>query len=156
MGERVDQAERVVQAAPNAVWRALTDPDALAQWLPPEGMTGSFERFDLRPGGGYRMTLRYRDAGEAPGKSGADRDVVEGRFAEIVPGERLVQLVDFESDDPAFAGTMRMTWAIAAQDEATCVTIRAQDVPSGISAEDHADGLASSLENLARLVERAP
>lgn len=153
---RVDLAERMLPAGKDAVWRALTDPDALAEWLPPEGMTGSFERFDLHPGGTYRMALVYRDASGSPGKSGADRDIVEGRYAEIVPGERIVQLADFESDDPAFAGSMRLTWEIAAEGDGTRVAIRAEDVPSGISAEDHAAGLASSLENLAAFLARAP
>lgn len=156
MTGRVDRAERRLQAAPEAVWRALTDPDLLSAWLPPEGMTGSFERFEQRPGGGYRMILAYDDPAANAGKSGDGQDVVEGRFGEIVPGERLEQRVEFESDDPAFAGTMRMIWEIAAEGTGTRVTIRAEDVPSGISAEDHREGLASSLANLAALVETAP
>jgi hypothetical protein len=67
----------------------------------------------------------------------------------------VVQAVDFVSDDPAYAGTMIMTWEIAAVDSGTRVEIRADDVPDGISAEDHAIGLASSLANLAAYVEKA-
>ncbi len=62
--------------------------------------------------------------------------------------------VVFASDDPAYAGTMRMTWSLAPADGGTRVTFRADDVPPGISAQDHADGLASSLAQLAVLVER--
>lgn len=145
-----------MRATPGAVWRALTHPDLLAAWLPPHGMAGRFEHFDLRPGGGYRMILSYDDPAANPGKSGDGHDVVDGRFGEIVPGERLEQLVEFESDDPALAGTMRMIWAIAADDGGARVAIRAEDVPSGISAEDHREGLASSLANLAALVEEMP
>lgn len=145
-----------MRAGPDKVWRALTDPALLAAWLPPEGMTGSFAHFDLRPGGGYRMTLAYDDPAADAGKSGDGHDIVEGRFAAIEPGERVEQLVEFESDDPAFAGTMRMIWEIAAEGAGTRVTIRAEDVPSGISAEDHQVGIASSLANLAALVEQAP
>src|SRR5438132_12538543 len=83
-------------------------------WLPPGGMTGRFERFDARPGGSYRMVLTYPDASGAPGKATADSDIVEARFADIVPGERVVQAVDFVSDDPAYAGTMTMTWQVTA------------------------------------------
>lgn len=156
MAGRTDSAERLMRAAPDVVWRALTEPGLLALWLPPDGMTGSFSHFDLRPGGGYRMTLAYDDPAANAGKSGDGHDVVEGRFAGIVPGERLEQLVAFESDDPAFAGTMRMVWVIGVEDAGTRVMIRAEDVPPGISAEDHREGLASSLANLAALVERAP
>ena len=80
------------------------------------------------------MVLTYADASGAPGKSTAGSDIVEARFVDIVPGERVVQAVDFVSDDLAYAGT--------------------EDVPDGISAEDHAAGLSSSLANLAAYVER--
>ncbi len=117
-------------------------------------MSGSFERFDARPGGSYRLVLTYDDASTAQGKTTAGSDVVEARFLEVVPGRRVVQAVDFVSDDPAHAGTMTMTWEVAAEGAGTRVDIRADDVPTGISAEDHATGLASSLANLARHVER--
>ena len=48
---------------------------------------------------------------------------------------------------------MTMTWAVALVDGGTRVDITANDVPDGISADDHATGLASSLENLATYVE---
>ena len=156
MAGRTDRAERWLRAAPDTVWRALTEPELLAQWLPPEGMTGSFEHFDLRPGVSCRMILTYDDPLADAGKSGDGRDRVEGRFAHIVPGERLEQLIEFESDAPAFAGTMRMAWEIASDGRGARVVIQAEDVPSGISAEDHQTGLASSLANLAALVEQAP
>jgi uncharacterized protein YndB with AHSA1/START domain len=117
-------------------------------------MTGRFERFDARPGGSYRLVLTYSDASGAPGKASAESDIVEARFVDIVPGERVVQAVDFVSDDPAYAGTMTMTWAVAAVDAGTRVDIVAENVPDGISAEDHAAGLASSLTNLAAYVEQ--
>ncbi|MFD9738437.1 SRPBCC domain-containing protein [Umezawaea sp. NPDC059074] len=146
---RTDVGSRVVAASTERVFAALVEPDALRQWLPPEGMTGRFERFDLRPGGSYRLVLTYVDASGAPGKATAESDVVEARFVDVVPGVRVVQAVDFVSDDPAFAGTMTMTWEVVAVDGGTRVEIRAEDVPDGISAEDHAVGLASSLANLA-------
>lgn len=67
---------------------------------------------------------------------------------------RLVQEVEFVSDDPAFAGTMSMTWQLTPAGEATRVDFIADHVPDWISAEDHAVGLASSLANLAAFVER--
>ncbi|MEO3748721.1 SRPBCC domain-containing protein [Plantactinospora sp. B5E13] len=62
--------------------------------------------------------------------------------------------VNFVADDPDYAGTMTMTWAVTATEDGTRVDFRADDVPVGISAEDHAAGLASSLANLAAYVER--
>lgn len=150
---RTDAATRVIGAPPDRVYAALTDPDALAVWLPPDGMTGRFEHFDARPGGSYRLVLTYADASAARGKSSADSDVVDVRFVEIVPGVRVVQQVEFVSEDPAFHGTMTMTWAVTADDAGSRVMITAEDVPAGIDAADHAAGLSSSLDNLAAYVE---
>jgi len=147
---RTDRASRVVDAPLPRVFDALVDREALLAWLPPDGMTATFERFDAKPGGSYRLILTYDDPTDSPGKTSADSDVVEVRYLDIVRDDRVVQAVDFVSDDPAFAGTMTMTWAVRAVDGGTRVEITAAGVPDGIAAEDHATGLASSLENLAR------
>ena len=151
---RTDTASRVVAADRAHVYAALVDRDALEAWLPPKGMTARFERFDPRPGGSYRLVLTYSDAAGGRGKATAESDIVEARYVDIVPGVRVVQAVDFVSDDPAFAGTMAMTWEITAVAGGTRVDITADNVPDGISAEDHARGLASSLANLAEHVEQ--
>lgn len=151
---RTDTASRVISAPCERVYAALVDSAALAAWLPPDGMSGRFERFDARPGGSYRLVLTYADASTAPGKATADSDIVEARFLDVVPGVRVVQAVDFVSEDPAYAGTMTMTWEVTTVEAGTRVEIRADDVPAGVSAEDHAAGLASSLTNLAAYVER--
>ena len=151
---RTDVASRTVTAPPDRVYAALIDPEAMLEWLPPAGMTARFERFDARPGGGYRMVLTYADASGAPGKATADSDVADVRFTELIPGVRVVQAVDFAADDPAFAGTMTMTWELVVAHDGTRVEIRAEQVPEGISAADHAAGLASSLSNLAAYLDR--
>jgi 8-oxo-dGTP diphosphatase len=150
---RTDLASLVIHADRETVFAALTDPDALVAWLPPKGMRGRFERFDLRDGGSYRLVLTYDDAAAAPGKTDAASDVAEVRIARVVPGESVEQLVDFESDDAAFRGTMRMTWSVRSTDDGTVVEFAARDVPSGIRARDHAEGLTSSLANLAAYLE---
>lgn len=150
---RTDRAARVIAASVGRVFAALVDRDALEKWLPPEGMTASFERFEPTPGGSYRLVLTHADPSGTRGKSSLDSDVVEARYVEIVPNDRVVQAVDFVSDDDAFAGTMTMTWEVRAVDGGTRVRITADDVPDGISANEHAAGLNSSLENLANYVE---
>lgn len=145
---RIDRASRTVKVTPDRVYAALIDPDALSEWLPPAGMRAEFERFDARPAGGYRMVLTYLDSDGSLGKSTADSDVVEARYVELEPGLRVVQAVQFESDDPAYAGTMTMTWALERVENGTRVEFRAEGAPPGISAEDHEAGLASSLQNL--------
>ncbi|UYM04428.1 SRPBCC family protein [Solicola gregarius] len=150
---RTDRAARDIAAPTDRVYAALVDREALARWLPPDGMTGRFERFDARVGGSYRMVLTYADGTAAPGKATADTDVVEARFVDLAPGRRVAQDVDFVSDDPAFAGTMTMIWEVSEAGNGSRVEFRAENVPPGISAEDHAAGLASSLANLAAYVE---
>ena len=115
---------------------------------------GRFERFDARPGGSYRLVLTFDDPAAAPGKATANSDIVEARFIDITPGVRVVQEVDFVSDDPDYAGTMTMTWEVEEDGDGTRIRITAHDVPDGITAEEHAEGLSSSLANLAGYLER--
>jgi uncharacterized protein YndB with AHSA1/START domain len=150
---RTDSASRLVGATPEQIYSALIDREALMVWLPPAGMTGRFEHFEASVGGTYRLVLTYADGSRSPGKSSDDTDVVEGRFVELTPGVRVVQAVDFVSEDPSFSGTMTMTWAISPANDGSLVTITAEDVPEGISPQDHAAGLGSSLQNLAAHVE---
>lgn len=154
MMKRTDAASRVVKAPLSRVFEALVDPEALVEWLPPSGMTGRFEHVDARPGGSYRMILTYCTPPAQGGKSDAGSDVVEGHFVEIEPDDRVVHAVDFASADAAFGGTMTMTWTVTRVDGGTRVELRADDVPVGISAADHADGMNSSLENLAAYLDR--
>ena len=116
---RTDIGSRIIDVPPDKVYAALIDPGALLAWLPPAGMTGKFERFDPRPGGSYRMVLTYDDPSASRGKTRANSDVVEARFVDIDPGVRIVQAVDFVSDDPAYSGTMTMTWDLTAADGGT-------------------------------------
>lgn len=147
---RTDRASRFVAAAPDAIYGALLDPDALMAWLPPRGMTGRALLFEPREGGRYRIELSLES--EGTGKTTAKSDVSAGRFLALDPGRRVVQSVAFQSQDPAFAGEMIMTWSLDPAAGGTSVTVTAENVPAGISAEDHAAGLASSLDNLARFL----
>lgn len=149
---RIDIASRMVEATVAEVFAAVADPAAWERWLPPTGMSCSVDEFEFRDGGRYRLTMRYVDGSHA-GKSSADTDVTAGTFIKIVPNERVIQRIEFESEDPAFAGAMRMTWLLEPLNEGTRVTFTAEDVPAGISPEDHSAGLQSTLENLALFVE---
>lgn len=151
---RTDSASRVVKAPLTRAFEALVDPRALAEWLPPTGMTGRFDHFDARPGGSFRLILTYTDPPATGGKFAADSDIVEGRFLEVESDDRVVQAVEFDSDDPAFDGTMTMTWTVTRVDGGTRVELRADDVPPGISAVDHEAGMNSSLNNLADYLTR--
>lgn len=142
-----DTGQAVIDATPADVFAALVDTDARVAWLPPQGMSGRFDWFDARPGGGYRMTLAYDDP-SVTGKSEGNTDIVEVRFVAIEPPTRLVEEVDFVADDPLFAGTMTMTWTVESHESGSLVTITATDVPDGIDSSDHATAFASTLANL--------
>jgi uncharacterized protein YndB with AHSA1/START domain len=152
--KRTDRASRVIQASPQTIYRAFIDPMALVSWLPPKGMKARLDVFEPRVGGKYRMSLTYDESEHTTrGKTAEHEDVVEGQFVELVPDERVIQRVEFVSDDPEFAGTMTMTWSLAPVREGTVVTIVCEDVPAGIRKEDHDAGLQSTLGNLAAFTE---
>ncbi|AIV47766.1 hypothetical protein X899_2948 [Burkholderia pseudomallei TSV 25] len=147
---RRDTASRRIQASPAAVYAAFVTPEAVAQWLPPDGATMQIQVFEPRAGGRFRMTLTFASA---PGKSTSNTDVVVGCFVELVPQQRIVQAFEFDSPDPAFAGTMTMRWDLEAVSGDTVVTVVAENVPPGISHADHEVGMNSSLAHLATYVE---
>lgn len=149
---RVDSASKIIHASADAVYAAFADGEAWCRWLPPEGMTCEMEQFDFREGGRFSLALVYEDDSIA-GKSGKNRDFTRGEFVELVPGIRMVTAIEFESDDPAFSGTMHMAWDLEETGSGTIVSIAATDVPEGIAPEDHAMGMNSTLANLASVVE---
>jgi uncharacterized protein YndB with AHSA1/START domain len=153
---RTDSASLVVAARADAVYGAFADPAALMKWLPPGNMTGRALEYDFRQGGHYRIELTYGDdAPSAAGKTTGRTDVTAGQFLSLGPGKRIVQSVEFESTDAAFAGEMLLTWTFEPFATRTLVTITAENVPPGINKADHDAGLRSSLENLARYLETA-
>lgn len=87
--------------APRAsVYRALVDAHAVATWMVPTGMTSHVHAFDAREGGAFRISLTY-DAPTAIGKTTAQTDTFHGRFVKLVPNEQVIEVVEFETPDPA-------------------------------------------------------
>ena len=99
---------RVVRAGRDAVYGALVDPALVARWRFPDGMSCEIHAWDAREGGTARVSLTYEDD-RGTGKSTSRTDTYRARFDRLVPGEQVVEVVEFESDDPAFAGELRMT-----------------------------------------------
>jgi uncharacterized protein YndB with AHSA1/START domain len=110
--------------------------------------------FEPHEGGTFRMAFAYDGTEhDVPGKTSEHADVFEGRFLELAPDERIVEVVRFESEDPAFAGEMTITTTLTPVAGGTEVTIRCDNVPSGIRPEDHQIGIDSTLKNLAAFTE---
>jgi uncharacterized protein YndB with AHSA1/START domain len=134
------------------VYRALLDADAVAKWRVPEGMTSQVHEFEAREGGSFRVSLTY-DAPDRTGKSTSHTDTYHGHFAKLVPDEQVVEVFEFETADPALAGTMTMTTTLADDDDGTDVLVVHDGIPDSVPAADNETGTRMALANLARLVE---
>ncbi len=143
---------RRVNAPRSLVYRALLDERAVATWMVPTGMTSHVHAFDPREGGSFRISLTY-DAPTGTGKRTAQTDTYHGRFVELVTNERVVEVVEFETADPALRGEMTITIALAEADGGTDVLAVHDGLPRGLSAADNEAGWRSSLAKLAALVE---
>ncbi|MFC3712113.1 SRPBCC family protein [Sphingoaurantiacus capsulatus] len=144
---------RHVAAPPHRVYAALITPDDLVCWMVPDGMTMTVHHLDARVGGSFRISLTY-DAPTDSGKSDAQTDSYHGQFVELIPAERMVQTMEFESDDPSMHGTMTATYTLTpTPDGGTHLVAVHADVPPGIRPEDNEAGWSESLGKLAALVE---
>lgn len=147
---------RVIRAPRKVLYQAFLGADAVAvaRWLPPATLTGQVHAFEPREGGLFRVSLTYDGSAPASrGKTTAATDTFQGRFVMLVPDERIVQLIEFESENHAFAETMILTASLADVPDGTEVTILHENLPRGIRPADNEMGCRSSLENLAAYVE---
>jgi uncharacterized protein YndB with AHSA1/START domain len=78
---------REFDAPPERVFRAHVDPDLVAQWMGPRGLTVNMERYDCRTGGSYRYVMHNADG---------DEFGFHGSFHEVRPSELIVQTFTFE------------------------------------------------------------
>ena len=134
---------RVLRAAPERVYHAFLDADAMAKWLPPNGFTGRVHQLDPKVGGTYRMSF----TNFTTGKSHAFR----GEYLELVPNERLVYTDRF--DDPGLAGEMRTTVQLKKSLVGTELDIVQEGIPEAIPVDACYLGWQESLVLLAKLVE---
>jgi uncharacterized protein YndB with AHSA1/START domain len=143
-----------VKAPRAAVYRALLDATAVQAWMVPDGMTSRVHAFDAREGGSFRISLTY----ESPtgiGKTTTQTDTFHGRFLKLVPDEQVVEVVEFETSDPAMQGEMTLTITLSDADGGTDLVAVHDRLPPGLSPADNETGWRMSLGKLAALVERA-
>lgn len=146
------RVSRHVAAPRSAVYRALLDPQAVAAWRVPDGMRSEVHEFDARPGGRFRVSLTYDDPGRA-GKSTDATDTYRGHFAELDPDRRVVEVIEFESDDAGLRTPMRLTTTLADAGAGTEVTIEHDGIPDAVPRADNEAGTRMALAGLARYVE---
>jgi len=145
---------RIIRAARAEVYNAFTDRKALEFWLAPNNMTGRIHDFDLSVGGGYTMSLFYLDR-ETAGKTSGNEDRFSVRFAELRPYEKIVQTINFQSDQDGFKGEMTMeVFLEECENNSTEVIIVFRNIPPGIDPKDNEAGTEQSLEKLARYIDK--
>jgi uncharacterized protein YndB with AHSA1/START domain len=139
--------------APRAnVYRALLDPRAVAKWKVPDGMSCHVHAFDPREGGSFRISLTY-EAAAGTGKTTAHTDTYHGRFVSLVPNQQVIELDEFETEDPALRGEMLITITLTDGDGGTDLVAVHDALPRGLSPADNEIGWRMALAKLAALVE---
>jgi uncharacterized protein YndB with AHSA1/START domain len=149
---RLTRIQGQINASRDAVYRALLDPVAIAVWKVPRGMTCHVHTFDPRVGGKLRVSLTYTDQ-TASGKTSEHTDTYHGYFAELIPNQRVVEIDEFETEDPALRGEMKITIELTDQAGGTLVTGVHEGLPPGVPIKDNEMGWRMALERLANLLE---
>jgi uncharacterized protein YndB with AHSA1/START domain len=134
------------------VYCALLDARAVATWMVPTGMTSHVHEFDAREGGYFRISLTY-DEPTHTGKTTAHTDTFHGRFVKLVPNEKVIETVEFETADPAMRGEMSITITLADAGGGTDLLAVHDALPPGLTAAENEAGWRMSLAKLAALVE---
>jgi uncharacterized protein YndB with AHSA1/START domain len=151
---RSTRVSRRIRAPLARVYAALVHADAVSRWRVPNGMASHVHAFDAREGGAYRISLTY-DAPTRAGKTTAHTDTYHGGFVQLVPNERVVEWVEFETADPALRGEMTITFTLADVGGGTEVVGLHENLPPGLPLADNEKGWAEALARLAALVEHA-
>jgi len=134
---------RVLRAAPERVFRAFLDADAMVKWLPPNGFTAKVHQMDAKVGGSYRMSFTNFTTGKS--------HAFGGRYLELAPNERIRYTDKF--DDPNLPGEMQTSVSLKKVSVGTELSIVQEGVPDVIPAEACYLGWQESLVLLAKLVE---
>jgi uncharacterized protein YndB with AHSA1/START domain len=143
---------RLIGAPRSAVYRALLDARAVAAWRAPDGMSCHVHELDPREGGRFRVSLTY-DLPTGAGKTGPHTDTYHGVFVKLVPDEEVVEVVAFETNDPAMQGEMKIVTTLADASGGTEIAVAYEGLPPGVRETDNATGTRMALAKLAALVE---
>ena len=141
--DRTVRLHRVLRTTPEKLYRAFTEGEALAKWLPPYGFTCTVHQLDGKVGGSFRMSFRNFSTGNAHSFG--------GEYLELVPGKRICYTDRFE--DPNLPGTLHVTVDLATVTGGTELRVEQAGIPEAIPLEMCYLGWQESLAQLATLVE---
>jgi uncharacterized protein YndB with AHSA1/START domain len=133
---------RVLKASPEKVYRAFTEPAALASWIPPYGYICTVHEFAMKVGGTYKMSFQNFSTGSSHSFG--------GKYVEIKPNEFLKYTDRF--DDPNLPGEMTTSVWLKKVSVGTELKVLQEGIPAAIPAEMCYLGWQESLEKLAKLV----
>jgi uncharacterized protein YndB with AHSA1/START domain len=134
---------RVLKATPEKVFRAFTQPDAFASWLPPYGFVCIVHNLEAKVGGDYKMSFINFSTGNGHSFGGT--------YLEIKPNEFLKYTDKF--DDPNLPGEMITSVWLNKVSCGTELKVIQEGIPAIIPTEMCYLGWQESLEKLAKLVE---
>jgi uncharacterized protein YndB with AHSA1/START domain len=134
---------RVIRAAPDRIYRAFLDADAMAKWLPPYGFTCKVHHMDAKVGGTFKMSFTNFSTGNGHSFG--------GEYRELVPHERIRYSDKF--DDPNLPGEMETTVSLRQVACGTELSVVQEGIPAVIPVEMCYLGWQESLEQLVKLVE---
>jgi len=134
---------RVLKTTPEKVYRAFTESNALASWLPPYGFLCTVHEMNVQVGGTFRMSFHNFSTGNGHSFG--------GKYVEIKPNEFLKYTDKF--DDPNLPGEMTTSVWLQKVSVGTEIKILQEGIPSVIPVEMCYLGWQESLEKLAKLVE---
>jgi uncharacterized protein YndB with AHSA1/START domain len=143
-----------INASRAAVYHALTDAKSIEVWRAPDDMTAQVHQFDARVGGTFRVSLTYRDSSRT-GKTNSHTDTYHGEFVKLVPNKQVVEVSEFETEDPLLKGKMTLTTTLTDADNGTDVDMVHEGIPQGVSPIDNETGTRMALAKLAKLAEQA-
>ena len=143
MSKNTVSLHRVLKASPEKVYRAFTETNALASWIPPYGFLCTVHEMNVQVNGTYKMSFHNFSTGNGHSFG--------GKYVEIKPNEFLKYTDKF--DDPNLPGEMTTSVWLQKVSVGTEIKILQEDIPSVIPLEMCYLGWQESLEKLAKLVE---
>ena len=134
---------RVLKASPEKVFRAFTDANAMASWIPPNGFLCIVHTMNAKTGGKYRMSFVNFTTGNAHSFGGT--------YIELKPNEFIKYTDQFE--DPNLPDEMTTSVWLKKVICGTELTIIQEGIPYAIPTEMCYVGWQESLDKLKKLVE---
>jgi len=134
---------RVLKATPEKVYRAFTESNAVASWLPPYGFLCTVHEMNVQVGGTFRMSFHNFSTGNGHSFG--------GKYVEVKPNQFLKYTDKF--DDPNLPGEMVTSVWLKKVSAGTDINILQEGIPVIIPVEMCYLGWQESLEKLAKLVE---